>query len=79
MLARLRVVTHLVMRRMIRVHVLEFAMRTGTGPVTNASGVSLRAACDETAFMMVAVLRGEGDGRREAKRRTGAEANKKAD
>lgn len=56
MLARLRIVTHLVMRRMIGIHVLELAMRTGALPVTNAARMILRAGGDEAAVVMMAML-----------------------
>ena len=74
MLPCLRIVTHFVMRRVIGIHVLQFAVRTGADPVTNASGVGLRARRDETSFVMMAVLRGESAGRREADRRKSAQA-----
>ena len=73
MLARLRIVPHFVVGRMIRVHVLEFAMRTGADPVTDASGVSLRTGRDETAIAMMAMLRGEGAGRGKTNRRQRAQ------
>ena len=65
MFAGLRVVTHFVMRRVIGIHVLEFAMRTGADKMTYASGVPLRAGGDEAALMVMTVLRREGAGRRE--------------
>ena len=65
MLARLRVVTHFVMRRMIGIHVLELAMRTGADIMAYASGVPLRAGGDKAAITVMTVLRRKGAGRRE--------------
>ena len=78
MLPCLRIVTHFMMRRVIGIHVLQFTMRTGADPVTNASGVGLRARRDEAPLVMVAVLRSESAGRREADRRKCAQTCERA-
>ena len=51
-----RVIMHFVMRRVIRIHVLEFSMRAWAHPMTNASRVVLRAGGDKAAFSMMTVL-----------------------
>jgi hypothetical protein len=51
-----RVIMHFVMRRVIRVHVLEFSMRAWAHPMTNATRVVLRAGGDEAAFSMMTVM-----------------------
>lgn len=55
--ARVRIIPHFVMRRVVRVHVPEFAVRTMADPVTNASCVILWRCRDETALAMVFVMR----------------------
>ena len=47
---------HFVMRRVIRVHMLEFSMRARAHPMTNATRVVLRAGGDEAAFSMMTVV-----------------------
>lgn len=78
MFARLRIVTHFVMRRMIGVHVLELPMRTGANVMTNPSGVPLRAGGDEATLMMMTMLRRKGAGWRETYARKCAQTNQNA-
>jgi hypothetical protein len=47
---------HFVMRRVIRIHVLELSMRARANPVTNATRVVLRAGGDKAAFSMMTVV-----------------------
>ena len=77
MLSRFRIVTHLVMRRVVGVHVLELAMRTGAHPVANAARMILRAGGDEAAFVMMTMLRGERICRREADSRQSANTDQR--
>lgn len=44
------------MRGMIGIHVLQFTMRTGTDPVTNATGMILGSRRDKTAIAAMAMM-----------------------
>jgi hypothetical protein len=54
---RVGIIAHFVMRRVIRVHMPEFPMRTRTHPVTNASRMILRRRCNKAAFAVMSMMR----------------------